>query len=105
MEKFNLKEIIESNQAVMVYFGGQNCGVCKVLHPKIKDSFEKEFPNIKQVYIDIEEDKTTAIEYNIFAIPTIIIFFEGKEFIRKSRNLSVQAFIDEVSRPYGLFFN
>ncbi|MEA3315463.1 MAG: thioredoxin family protein [Campylobacterota bacterium] len=105
MELFNLKYILSNNDAVMLYFGGENCSVCKTLHPKIKKEFEKIFPKIKQFYIDIDEQREIAIESNVFVMPTIVIFFGGKEFIRKSRNLSVQGFIDEVSRPYNLFFN
>lgn len=105
MEIFNLKDILSNNEAVLLYFGGEGCSVCKTLHPKIKNEFEKTFPKIKQFYIDIEKQRDIAIENNVFTIPTIVVFFEGKEFIRKSRNLSVQGFVDEVSRPYNLFFS
>ena len=63
------------------------------------------FPRIKQIYISAEEYKTTAIEYGVFSMPTIIVYFDGKEFARKSRNLSVAGFIQELKRPYGLFFD
>lgn len=105
MQIFDLKDILSKNDAVMLYFGGEGCSICKTLHPKIESEFKKTFPKIKQFYIDIEEQKEIAIENSVFAIPTIVIFFEGKEFIRKSRNLSVQGFVDEVLRPYNLFFN
>jgi len=104
MQVDELKNFISSNDAVMVYFGGEFCGVCKVLQPKIKEAFEKDFPKIEQIYIDADSYKQTAIEYGVFAIPTIIVFFDKKEFARKSRNLSVQGFISELQRPYGLFF-
>jgi len=105
MEIEELKETINNNDAVMVYFSGQFCGVCKVLQPKIKEAFQKEFPKIKQIYIDADDFKQTAIEYGVFAVPTIVVFFDKKEFARKSRNLSVGGFVQELQRPYGLFFN
>ncbi|MEA2017339.1 MAG: thioredoxin family protein [Campylobacterota bacterium] len=101
----DLKQTIKENDAVMVYFSGENCGVCKVLEPKIKEAFSNEFSKIKQIYISVEKYKTTAIEYGVFSMPTIIVFFDKKEFSRKSRNLSVQGFVDELKRPYGLFFD
>ena len=100
-----LKQIIESNDSVMVYFSGEFCGVCKVLQPKIKSAFQKEFPKIKQIYISADEFKQTAVEFGVFAVPTVIVYFEAKEFARKSRNLSVSKFVEELQRPYGLFFN
>ena len=105
MQIEELKETIQNEDAVMVYFSGEFCGVCKVLQPKIKDAFEKEFPNIKQVYISADDFKQTAVEFGVLAVPTIIVYFDGKEFARKSRNLSVAGFVDELQRPYGLFFN
>ena len=105
MQIDELKNSINTKDAVMVYFGGEFCGVCKVLQPKIKEAFEKEFPKIEQIYIDADNYKQTAIEYGVFTIPTIIVFFDKKEFARKSRNLSVPGFISELQRPYGLFFD
>jgi thioredoxin-like negative regulator of GroEL len=105
MQIDDLKEFISTNDAVMVYFSGEFCGVCKVLQPKIKDAFTKHYPNIKQLYIDADSFKQTAVALNIFAVPTIVVYLDGKEFARKSRNLSVDRFIQELQRPYGLFFN
>jgi thioredoxin-like negative regulator of GroEL len=89
----------------MVYFSGKNCNVCKVLQPKIKKAFNKEYPKIKDIYIDAEENQEIAIEFGVFSVPTIIVFFDKKEFARKSRNLSVDGFIQELKRPYNLFFD
>ena len=105
MQIEELKQTIQNEDAVMVYFSGEFCGVCKVLQPKIKVAFQKEFPKIKQVYIDADEYKQTSVEFGVFAVPTIIVYLDGKEFARKSRNLSVAGFVDELQRPYGLFFN
>lgn len=105
MEIKELQETIKNENAVMVYFSGEFCGVCKVLQPKIKDSFSKNLPKIKQIYIDADKFKQTAVEFGVFAVPTIIVYFDGKEHNRKSRNLSVDGFVDELQRPYGLFFN
>ena len=105
MQIEELKESINNNDSVMVYFSGKFCGVCKILQLKIQDAFNKNFPKIKQIYIDSDNFKQTAIEFGVFAVPTIIVYFDKKEFARKSRNLSVQGFIDELQRPYGLFFD
>ncbi|MEA3554880.1 MAG: thioredoxin family protein [Campylobacterota bacterium] len=105
MQIEELKQTIQNEDAVMVYFSGEFCGVCKVLQSKIKEAFQNQFPKIKQVYISVDEYKQTAVEFGVFAVPTIIVFFDTKEFARKSRNLSVSGFVDELQRPYGLFFN
>ena len=104
MQIEDLKQFINENDAVMVYFSGEHCGVCQVLQPKIKEAFEKEFPKIKQLFIDAQQFKQTAVNYSVFSVPTIIVFFEGKEFAKKSRHISVDGFIQELQRPYTLFF-
>jgi thiol-disulfide isomerase/thioredoxin len=100
-----LKSILEVNQAVMLYFSGKNCNVCKALKPKITEAFKTNLPQIKQIFIDVELQKDIAIEYNIFSIPTILVFFENREFARKSRNLSIPMFIQELQRPYQILYS
>ena len=99
-----LNEKIKSTPALMVYFSGEHCGVCKVLHPKITDAFKEQFPKIEQLTLVVEENPQIAAQFNVFAMPTVIIYFDGNEINRKARNLSVQALVDEIKRPYGLFF-
>jgi len=99
-----LNEKIKSTPALMVYFSGEYCGVCQVLQPKILDAFKEEFPKIEQLILTVEENPQIAAQFNVFAMPTVIIYFDGKEINRKARNLSVQALVDEIKRPYGLFF-
>lgn len=100
-----IKNEIESNDGVMIYFSGENCSVCKVLQPKIKDLFDNSFNRIKQHFISASEHKDIAIEYGVFSVPTILVFLDKKEFIRKSRNISIPQFEDELKRPYDMFFN
>ena len=105
MDIEQLEEKIEQSDALMVYFSGEFCNVCKVLQPKIKDAFSKHYPKIEQLYISADNYKQTAAKFGVFALPTIIIYFDGKEQKRKSRNLSVDGLIEELKRPYTLFFD
>ncbi len=100
----DLKKEIESNAALLVYFSGENCGVCKALSPKIKEAVLVNYPKIKQLYISATEFQETAASLSVFTIPTVIVFLDGKEFVRKSRHISVGGLIEELSRPYNLFF-
>jgi len=101
----NIQNEIETNDAIMLYFSGVDCGVCHALMPKIKESFESNFPKIKQVYINANQFPEISAHFSVFAVPTIIVYFENKEFIKKSRLISVDELEHEIQRPYGLFFN
>lgn len=99
-----LNEQIKSNEALLIYFSGENCGVCKTLKPKIFSSFNEVYPKIKQLEIKTEQNIELARQFNVFALPTILVFLDGKEFQRKERNISVSGFISDIKRPYELFF-
>jgi thioredoxin-like negative regulator of GroEL len=101
----NIQNDIKKNDAVMLYFSGVDCGVCHALMPKIRDSFSSNFPKIKQIYINANQFPEVAAHFSVFTVPTIIIYFENKEFIKKSRLISVSELELELQRPYGLFFN
>jgi len=104
----NLEEIkkeIETNSAVMLYFWGDNCAVCDALKPKLKELFSTNFPKVKQIYIDAKNNTDISAEFGVFAIPTTIVFFDGKEFAREGRALSISAFKDKLSRVYDIYFN
>jgi thiol-disulfide isomerase/thioredoxin len=105
MTKEQLNVEIKTNEALMIYFSGIDCGVCEVLKPKVKELLDKNFPKIKQLYISANEYQESAASLNVFTIPTLLIFLDGKEFIRKSRNLSIIGLKEELKRPYDLYFN
>ncbi|MCK5294367.1 MAG: thioredoxin family protein [Arcobacteraceae bacterium] len=102
IEELNNK--IKDTPALMVYFSGEHCGVCKVLQPKLTSAFKEKYPLIEQLVLEVEQYPLIAGQFSVFALPTVIIYFDGKEINRKSRNLSVEGLINEIKRPYGLFF-
>lgn len=101
----DIKKEIQSNDAVMIYFSGENCGVCKALKPKIQSSFEINFPKIKQIFISANNYPQIAAHFSIFTIPSILVYFDKKETKRESRHISVDQLIQSTKRPYELFFN
>jgi Tfp pilus assembly PilM family ATPase len=56
-------------------------------------------------YIDCEKQKEIAAQNTVFAVPTILVFFEGKENIRKSRNIGIEQLKSEIKRIYELMFD
>jgi len=96
---------ISEDNALLIYFSHTNCNVCKVLKPKIYDLLNAEFPLIKMYYCDTIEFPEISAQNSIFTVPTILVYFNGKEFIRKSRNIGIMELQKEIERPYMLMFN
>jgi len=101
----DVEQFIKTEDAVLLYFSGENCAVCKALMPKIQSSFIFHFPKIKQYFISANDYPAIAAHFSIFTIPSVLIYFEGKETRRQSRHISVDNLIQSTKRPYELFFN
>ncbi|MEJ5351601.1 MAG: thioredoxin family protein [Melioribacteraceae bacterium] len=97
-------QYFRTHKIVLAYFSTDDCNVCKVLKPKVKELIENEFPMINFLYINVDESKETAAQYSIFTVPTIILFIEGKEHIRKSRYINLEELKSEIDRFYSLIY-
>ena len=97
-----IEKTIQENMAVMLYFSASTCNVCHALKPKLLDAIEKNFKEFEIISIDVSQKQDIAAHYSVFAIPTVLIFLDGREFIRKSRHMSVDEVIREIKRPYEI---
>ena len=61
------------------YFSATWCGPCKVFKPIMKELSDEGY-NIE--FIDGDENRDMAVEYNIRSIPTTIIEEDGEEISR-----------------------
>jgi thiol-disulfide isomerase/thioredoxin len=95
---------LKEEQAVLAYFSTEVCSVCHVLKPKVEELILQKFPNIKLISIKSDEFPEIAAQNQVFTAPTILVFFEGREYIRKSRNIGVLELQEALERPYSLVF-
>ncbi len=102
LEQFS--DAVSQNSAVLFYISTESCNVCKVLKPKISKLFEENFPKIKKFYIDSNKTPEVSAQKSVLAVPTIMVYFDGREFIRESRNLSLDVLKEQVTRPYEMIF-
>ena len=99
-----LDRLIGEEPALLCYFSTDSCSVCKVLKPKVRELLEEEFPRIRACYVDIDKSPLISGQHRVFTIPTILVFFEGREHTRLSRNIGLTQLEDILSRPYSLMF-
>ncbi len=97
-----LEAVIKEEVGVLLYFSGEKCNVCHALRPKFKETFEKEFPQLKQIYLDAHENADISAHFQVFSVPTMIVFMDGREFAREGRTVSLHQMSQKLKRPYDM---
>lgn len=87
----NFKEEVASEQKTLVDFWAPWCGPCKMLSP-IVDEIAETTTDFKVGKVNVDEQTDIAREFSIAAIPTLLVFRNGK-VINKSVGLLTK---DEV---------
>jgi thioredoxin 1 len=73
--------VLESDVPVIVDFYADWCKPCKQLSPLL-DQIAREQAGLRVVKVDIDADKALASKYRVQAIPTIMVFRDGKRIAR-----------------------
>ena len=106
MSKLNILEEIQIQAATAVYFKGERCSVCSVLEPKIKALLESEFPKFTFISVpESEAQNELRTQLRVFNVPTLVLFLEGKEFLRTGKNTSIIELAQQIERPYHICFS
>ena len=98
----NIDKIINENMAVMLYFSAPTCNVCHALKPKLLEAIDENFKEFEIVSVDTSVEQEVSAHFSVFAIPTVLVFLDGREFLRKSRHMSIGEVVSEIKRPYEI---
>jgi len=99
-----LQALVAREPAVLAYFSTPDCRVCQALRPKVADLLEREFPRVVGVYVDCGALPAAAGQYQVFSVPTMVVFFEGREWLRHGRSVGLAELRQAIGRPYQLLF-
>ncbi|MGD9345899.1 MAG: thioredoxin [Candidatus Aminicenantes bacterium] len=75
-------EVLDSEIPVVVDFWAPWCGPCRMVAPVLEDVSQKMNGKIKFVKLNTDENQKTAMDYQIMAIPSLLIFKKGQEVDR-----------------------
>lgn len=71
-------DVLESDVPVLVDFWAPWCGPCRMVGPIIESLSEKMEGKAKVVKLNTDENPSTAQNYGITGIPTVMIFNKGE---------------------------
>lgn len=86
METF--KDVISGDKLVLADFFATWCQPCKTMHPVLEQVKEILGDRIRIIKVDVDKFNTTASQYGVRAVPTLILFRNGEILWRQSGALS-----------------
>ena len=98
----SLQNLIREEVGVLLYFSGENCNVCHALRPKFKETFDTQFPQFTQCYVDAHANPEISAYYSVFTVPTMLVFMDGRECVREGRAVSLHQLTEQLQRPYEM---
>lgn len=98
-ELFTLEEVdafISSHEFSFLYISRDNCSVCHALLPKVKEMLKK-FPKIELAYINADRLPEISGRLSVFTVPALLLFVEGKEYIREARFVRLRELENKIA--------
>ena len=71
-------EVLKSAEPVLVDFHAEWCGPCKAMAPALDQVATEMKGKVKVVKVDVDQNPTITGKYAIRAMPTLLVFRDGK---------------------------
>ncbi|MCY1076575.1 thioredoxin [Archangium lansingense] len=72
------KEVLKSDQPVLVDFWATWCAPCRAIAPIVDDVATQYKGKVKVAKVNIDDNQDTPQQYGIRSIPTLLLFKDGK---------------------------
>lgn len=95
----SIETFIESSTITFLYISRPDCSVCHGLKPQVKELM-KQYPEIQLGHINAAEVEEVAGHFSIFTVPVLLLFVEGKEFIREARIVHMDLLQEKINKIY-----
>lgn len=88
------KEVMQSDRPVLADFYANWCGPCKMLRPVLEE-ISDERQDVKFVSVDIDGEDDLAEQFEVSAIPCVVLIKDGEE-VNRSVGLVPREAIEEL---------
>lgn len=95
----DVNAFIHEETLAFLYLSKPTCSVCHGLLPQVQHLM-KNYPIIQMAHIDTEEVPEIAGAYSIFTVPVLLLFVNGKEYIREARIVHLDLLAKKLNKIY-----
>ncbi|MCF8232834.1 MAG: thioredoxin family protein [Bacteroidales bacterium] len=99
-----VQKLLENERGVLLYFYNDHCAPCLSLRPKVIHLISTTFPQITLAFVNSERYPDIPAHYGIFSNPALLLFIEGREYLRKSKYISESELRESIDRLYSMAF-
>ncbi|MGQ0791525.1 MAG: thioredoxin [Nitrosopumilaceae archaeon] len=86
------QEVLSSTKPVFVDFWAEWCGPCRMVGPVVEELSLEYNGSVNFVKVNVDQNSELAQKYNVFSIPTLAIFKDGKVVLQKVGAASKESF-------------
>ncbi|MCT4666003.1 MAG: thioredoxin family protein [Flavobacteriales bacterium] len=101
----HLENLLKEERAIVLYFSDGTCSVGEAVAPKLDVLLKEKYPQFKLYSLMQTVHQELFAKHQIFVVPSLLVFLDGKETIRKSRNFSLLELESEIARYQTLMFD
>jgi len=97
-------DVLKSDTPVLVDFWAEWCGPCKMIAPVLEEAAGHYEGKVRIAKLNVDENATVAVKFNIRSIPTLLLFKKGEVVAREVGAVSqshLRAFLDG-QLPYAV---
>ena len=95
------KDVLKSDQPVLLDFWAEWCGPCKMIAPVLDEIAGAYKGKLRIAKLNVDENQATPAKFNIRSIPTLMVFDKGSVTAQKIGAVSksqLVAFLDSQLR-------
>lgn len=89
-----LEEVFSKNKIAILKFGSEFCELCHALECELED-IDEEFENVSVLNIDTDESPELAEKYQVFQLPTMVIYRDRDSIIYNKTGVILSQDIEE----------